>query len=82
MKMPIDDVAVIDIKAPVPTAYETRIRGAIQWLVRFRHCKKWHRHIPAEGHRVAHCQDRSNPYWETGYNLAYAGKWRAGPGPE
>ena len=81
MKVPIDDVAVIDIKAPVLTAYETRIRGAVQWLVRFRHCKKRHRHGPAEGHRVAHCPDRRSPYWKTGCNLVYAGKWRDGPEP-
>ena len=43
-----------------------------------KHCKKWHRHGAAEGHREAHCNDSASPYWKTGYNLAYAGKWRKG----
>lgn len=73
-------MAVIDIEAPVLPAYEATIRGVVQWLVSCRHCEKWHRHGPAEGHRVAHCRDRSSPYWKTGYNLAFAGEWRDGPG--
>ena len=49
-----------------------------------KHCGTWHRHGAAEGHREAHCEDRHSPYWNTGYNLTYAGKWERngllGPG--
>lgn len=79
MKVPIDEVAVIDTEAPVLSAYETKICGVTYWLVWCCHCEKWHRHGPAEGHREAHCQEWTSPYWKTGYNLAYAGKWRDRP---
>ena len=74
MKVPIDEVAVIDLEAPVLSAYERRIDSAVRWCVWCRHCREWHDHGPAEGYREAHCQDESSPYWRTGYNLAYAGK--------
>lgn len=80
MKVPIDEVAVIDTEAPVFSAYETKIQGVTYWLVWCCHCRKWHRLGPAEGHREAHCQDWTSPYWKNGYNLAYAGKWRDRPG--
>jgi hypothetical protein len=44
-----------------------------------KHCGKWHRHGPAEGHREVHCNDSASPYWKAAYNLAYAGKWRKSP---
>lgn len=75
MKVPIDEVACIDLDAPVLPAYEAKYRGVV-WC---RHCGVWHDHGPAEGHREAHCQDRSSPYWRTGYNLAFSGKWRERP---
>ena len=80
MRVPIDDVAAIDIEAPVLSAYETRVRGVVRWRVWCKHCGTWHEHGPGEGHREAHCDDRASPYWKTGYNLAYAGKWRDRPG--
>ena len=72
MKVPISDCRVIDLDAPTLPAYEARIAVP--------RCgssgRKWHRHGAAEGHREAHCQDSRSPYWKTGYNLAYAGKWK------
>ena len=79
MKVPIDEVAVIDLDAPVLSAYEAKYRGVVRWFVWCKHCDAWHDHGPAEGHREAHCPDQSSPYWKTGYNLAYAGKWRDRP---
>jgi hypothetical protein len=76
MKVPISDCQLIDFDAPVLPAYETLLDGSTYWVVWCKHCKKWHRHGPAEGHREAHCNDSASPYWKTGYNLAYAEKWR------
>jgi hypothetical protein len=39
------------------------------------HCRLWHQHSPAAGHRVAHCADRDAPYKRTGYTLVPAGQW-------
>ena len=36
------------------------------------HCRRWHFHSREDGHRVAHCGDRS-PYVETGYSLRCVG---------
>ena len=74
MKVPIDDVAAIDLDAPTLRAYEAFVDGSTYWLVWCRHCREWHSHGPAEGHREAHCLDQSSPYRKTGYNLAFAGK--------
>lgn len=49
------------------------------WTFPCKYCKKWHRHGPFEGHRVAHCTSIESPYRETGYILEYAGKLRAQP---
>jgi hypothetical protein len=76
MKVPIDDYACIDLDAPVLPACETISNGSVRWLVWCDHCDVYHRHGPAEGHREAHCNDSASPYWNTGYNLALAGKWR------
>ena len=76
MKVPISEFNLIDLDAPVLPAYEAEIGGSTHWLVWCKHCNKWHRHGAAEGHREAHCNDSSSPYWKTGYNLAYAGKWK------
>lgn len=77
MRFPIDDVAFIDLDAPTLPAYEAELDGSLYWLVWCRHCEVWHRHGPAEGHREAHCTDPSSPYWQTGYNLAFAGDFDA-----
>ena len=74
MKVPIDEVAVISLDAPVLSAYEARVKGVTRWFVWCRYCREWHSHGPAEGHREAHCLDQSSPYWTTGYNLAFAGR--------
>jgi hypothetical protein len=79
VKVPIDDVAVVNLDAPVLPAFATLRDGSVYWLVWCRHCEVWHRHGPAEGHREAHCQDRESPYWRTGYNLAFAGQWQDRP---
>ena len=76
MKVPISDYALVDLNAPVLPAYEAIIKGTVRWLVWCKHCRKWHRHGAAEGHREAHRTDSSSPYWNCGYNLAYAGKWK------
>ena len=73
MKVPINEVAVISLDAPVLSAYEARVKGVTRWFVWCKHCQKWHSHGPAAGHREAHCLDPSSPYWKSGYNLAYAG---------
>jgi hypothetical protein len=74
VKVPINVVTVIDIEAPVLPAYEKKIWGVVRWLVWYEHCRIWHEHGPAEGHREVHCANPASPYWRTGYNLAYAGK--------
>ena len=79
MKVPISEYALIDLDAPVLAAYEASIKGSVRWLVWCKHCGEWHGHGPTEGHREAHCQDSRSPYWKTGYNLAYAGKWQKLP---
>ena len=76
MKVPIDEGHLIDLDAPVLSAYEVVLKGAVRWLVWCKHCEKWHGHGAAEGHREAHCIDSTSPYWKTGYNLAYAGQWK------
>jgi hypothetical protein len=76
MKVPISDHALIDLDAPVLSAYEAVVKGAVRWLVWRKHGEARHRHGAAEGHRAAHCNDSTSPYWKTGYNLAYAGQWK------
>ena len=76
MKVPISESALIDLDAPVLPAYEVLVDGVTHWVVWCKHCRDWHRHGPAEGHREAHCQDSRSPYWKQGYNLAYAGQWK------
>ena len=76
MKVPISDDQLLDLDAPVLPAYEVVSGGAVRWQVWCKHCKEWHRHGAAEGHREAHCSDPASPYWKSGYNLAYAGIWK------
>ena len=76
MKVPISECALIDLDAPTLPAYEVKSKADVHWVVWCKHCRMWHRHGAAEGHREAHCEDSSSPYWKTGYNLAYAGKWK------
>ena len=76
MKVPISEHALIDLDATVLPAYEASINGSVRWVVWCKHCGKYHRHGAVEGHREAHCNDSTGPYWKTGYNLAYAGKWK------
>ena len=60
MKVPIDEVAVISLDAPVLSAYEARVRGVTRWFVWCKHCREWHSHGPAAGHREAHCLDQDS----------------------
>ena len=66
MKVPISDNAVIDLEAPVVSAFGARIKGTVRWLVWCKHCQVWHKHGPGEGHREAHCLDSTSPYWRKG----------------
>jgi len=50
MKVPINQVACIDLDAPTLPAERIKIRGVVRWRVWCRHCKAWHYHGPAEGH--------------------------------
>lgn len=50
---------------PKPQRYE---------LSACKHCRAWHFHGPAEGHREAHCNEPTSTYVATGYNLALRGK--------
>jgi hypothetical protein len=75
VKVPISDYAVVDLDAPVLLAYERVVDGATNWVVWCSCSQTWYSHGPAEGHREAHCLDPASPYWRTGYNLAFAGKW-------
>jgi hypothetical protein len=80
VKISIDDVAVLDLDAPVLSAYEAKYRGVVRWFAWCKHRRERHDHGPTEGHWEAHCRDPSSPYWKSGYNLAYAGKWVTGRG--
>ena len=75
MKVPIDEVAVIDLDAPVLPAYERRIDGAVRWYVCCKHCREWHDHGPAEGHREAHAGTRAacTGEWGTIWRILEAG---------
>jgi hypothetical protein len=66
MKVPINAVACIDFDAPTLPTEEVVIGGVTRWRVWCRHCTSWHYHGLAEGHREAHCQDSSSPYWRLG----------------
>ena len=77
MKVPIDDYSCIDLDAPTLQAYEVCRSGVTYWLVWCEHCKVWHRHGAAEGHRESHCTEVSSPFHKSGYNLAFAGQMRA-----
>jgi hypothetical protein len=81
VKVPISDSHVIDLEAPVLSAYEAVVDGVTYWLVWCKFCQKWHRHGAGAGHREAHCTDSASGYWERGYNLAYAGEWKGDGSP-
>jgi hypothetical protein len=70
MKVPISDYTLVNLDAPMLPTYEAVSKGTVRWLVWCKHCQKWHRHGPAEGHREAHCTDATSGYWKQGYNLA------------
>lgn len=45
------------------------------YFVWCQYCMDWHMHGATEGHRLAHCPDKSkSAYRETGYILRYAGE--------
>jgi hypothetical protein len=56
MKVPINQVACIDLDAPTLPAERIKANGVVRWRVWCRHCGAWHYHGPAGGHREAHCQ--------------------------
>lgn len=66
----------IDTRPEPPTlpAYLNEASGLLKvWCS---HCRHWHTHGHAEGHRVAHCDRPGTPY-TSGYYLREAGPWRA-----
>jgi hypothetical protein len=77
MKVPISNYAVVELEAPVLPAYEKVVQGVTKWVVWCKYCGRWHSHGAAEGHREAHCHDPCSPFWKSGYNLAFAGKWES-----
>ena len=79
-KVPIDQYAAIDLDATPIGAYAQRFKNGVRRYVFFcPHCDAMHRHGAAEGHREAHCTNPASPYLVTGYNLAYAGRWKQRP---
>jgi hypothetical protein len=80
MKIAISESALLDLDAPVLSAYETVVEEATLWAVWCKHCQAWHYHGAGEGHREAHCKSQESPYWKSGYNLAYAGRLEEQPG--
>lgn len=57
---------------PTLPAFDTGnhfVAHLVAWCDR---CRRWHHHSREDGHRVAHCGDRS-PYRETGYSLRCIG---------
>lgn len=73
MKVPITGGQVIDLTAPVLSAYRTVLNGTERYAVWCKHRRAWHFHGPAEGHREAHCSEPSSGYYRSGYNLALRG---------
>ena len=72
MNVLISDYHCIDLDALTLPAEEVVIDGCVLWHVWCKHCGCYHHHGPAEGHRIAHCQQQDSPYQRTGYNLALA----------
>jgi hypothetical protein len=70
MKIPIDDVRVLDLDAATVPCRKEFIDGVRHFVFDCPHCQRPHLHGPAEGHREAHCNDLASPYGRSGYNLA------------
>lgn len=60
----------LDVEAPTLGAEAVAVAGCKRWRVWCKHCREYHNHGPAEGHREAHCTKPGSPYAKTGYNLA------------
>ena len=75
MLIPIDANHVINLDAPVVSAYEVEVSDVPHWIVWCKHCGVWHQHSAGAGLRQAHCVNEHSPYLRHGYNLAYAGAW-------
>jgi hypothetical protein len=54
--------------SPVLLGIRSKLGG--QFHVWCPHCRKFHHHGYAEGHRAAHCFDDNSPFRETGYHIA------------
>jgi hypothetical protein len=59
---------LLDLDAPTLGAREVEEKGVKVSLVWCKYCASWHLHGAGQGHRIAHCRQRS-PYTITGYNL-------------
>jgi len=70
VKVPIDGYNCIDLDVPVLPAESIRTKSGKRWPGWCKHREVWHVHGGGDGHREAHCNDSSSPYWRSGYNLA------------
>lgn len=70
MKVPTSNFERPKLDAPVLGAVQRTRGGRRRFYVYCPHCRVEHVHGPAEGHREAHGNDSSSPYWLSGYNVA------------
>ena len=63
------------LEIPTLLAYESEHNYQV-WCI---HCRKFHLHGKADGHRVAHCVCPLSPYQETGYFIERVGAWNERP---
>ena len=75
MKIQLDRYRFIETDAPTLKAEAVVVDGRELWRVWCGHCRDWHYHGPAPGHRVAHCEREG--YSDTGYNLQPPEGWYA-----
>lgn len=50
----------------IPVLPAERVNG-VQLKVYCEHCGGYHYHGLGDGHRIAHCMDRTSDYYRTGY---------------
>ena len=72
MKVPLPNGQLLAIEAPVLPAYAVKHMGSQRLFAWCKYCRDWHIHGAGEGHREAHCSERT-PYSASGYNLALRG---------
>jgi len=82
MKVPINEVAVVKLDAPVLSAYEATVKGVARWFVRCKHCQKWHSHGLRKGIARRTAWTQAVRTGRRGYNLASRGDDRRETGME